>query len=267
MPEFLPNDLLEQLGIMSSDGKVIAAKYHKFRQINRFLEIASDVCGALPGDRVVQIVDFGCGKSYLTFALYYYLHVHKSLEVQITGIDLKQDVIEHCSLLAQNLGYQHLHFECAKINTFVSQSSKIDMVVSLHACDTATDEALIKAIEWNASIILAVPCCQHELYSQINNPLMIPLTKHGIIRERLASLITDAVRANLLEIHNYSVQLVEFIDSEHTTKNILIRAVRNIHASQSVKLIREEYDNFRRFWQIHPFLERSLAERDEDRKE
>ena len=228
LQEGTPIDFLVGLDVMTPEGKVRKERYDKFRQINRYLEFIADVLEELPKDGVVRIIDFGCGKSYLTFAMYYYLHEMQHLDVEINGLDLKKDVIERCNALAAKLGYKGLSFEQGDIADY-SGATKVDLVVSLHACDTATDHAIAKAVSWDAKVILAVPCCQHELNRQIKNDMLKPLLKYGVIKERIAALMTDAVRANLLEELGYKVQILEFIDMEHTPKNLLIRAVKNTH--------------------------------------
>lgn len=233
---------LVALGVMTPQGKVIAKKYDKFRQVNRFLEMVEDVTRHLPKDRPLEVVDFGCGKSYLTFALYHYFKQHRALPVHITGLDLKQEVIQACQTLAAHLNFTELSFEIGAIQNY-QPSKKIDLVISLHACDTATDAALAKAIDWNAEVILCVPCCQHELYAQIENETLVPLLRHGILKERLAALATDAARAELLTAAGYEVQILEFIDLEHTPKNLLLRAVKG--ASQPHRSAAEE--RFKRF--------------------
>ena len=216
---------LMDLGVQSQDGKIIHAKYDKFRQINRFLEFIEDILPQLPRDREVTILDFGCGKSYLTFAMYHYLKELKGYQVRIIGLDLKEDVIEECNRLAEKYGCQGLKFYMGDIAHYQGLQ-QVDMVVTLHACDTATDYALDKAIRWGARVILSVPCCQHELNGQMENELLAPLFQYGLVKERMASLVTDALRAQILESRGYQVQLLEFIDMEHTPKNILIRAVK-----------------------------------------
>lgn len=225
LEEGKPVSFLVDLGVQTEDGRIIKAKYDKFRQINRYLEFIRDIMPKLPGGRIIRIIDFGCGKSYLTFALYYYLHEMHKLPIQVTGLDLKEDVIEHCNGLAKRYGYEGLHFVRGDIADFEG-ADNVDMVVTLHACDTATDHALKKAVEWGAGVILAVPCCQHEVNNQLDCKQLAPLMKYGIIKERTAALFTDAIRANLLEGCGYEVQILEFIDMEHTPKNILIRAVK-----------------------------------------
>lgn len=220
-----PVDFLVGLGVQSPEGKVTKAKYDKFRQINRYLEFIEDVLHKLPKDRTIRIIDFGCGKSYLTFAMYYYLHVLQGRDIQVTGLDLKKDVIDHCNKLAEQLGYDKLHFEHGDIASYTGADA-VDMVVTLHACDTATDYAIAKAIGWNARVIMVVPCCQHEVNKQIHNQLLKPVLKYGLIKERVSALLTDAMRANLMEQAGYDTQILEFIDMEHTPKNLLIRAVR-----------------------------------------
>ena len=220
-----PCAFLAEIGVMTADGKVKSAKYDKFRQINRFLEFVEDILGELPGDGPLRIVDFGCGKSYLTFALHWLLTERHQREVDIRGLDLKADVIRNCSSIAKRLGCEGLSFEVGSIET-CEPTTDIDMTVSLHACDTATDAALGKAVEWNSKVILAVPCCQHELSQRLVPDLLPPVQRHGILRERFASLATDSLRALALEVLGYRAQIVEFIDMDHTAKNLLIRAVR-----------------------------------------
>ncbi len=225
LEEGTPVPFLVELGVMNAQGKVLAAKYDKFRQINRYLEMVEDVAGSLQTGRTLNIVDFGCGKSYLTFALYHYLKVIRGLDIQVIGLDLKEDVIAHCSALAEKLGLDRLQFLVGDIAQYKGLE-RVDMVVTLHACDTATDAALEKAVRWGADVILSVPCCQHELFGQLENALLNPMLTHGIIRERFAALATDSIRASLLDLLGYKTQILEFIDMEHTPKNLLIRAVK-----------------------------------------
>ncbi len=225
LEEGKPVDFLVGLGVQTPDGRVTKSRFDKFRQINRYLEFIEDVIDELPADRPIRIIDFGCGKSYLTFAMYYYLHELQHRDIQVTGLDLKTDVIRHCNELAQKLGYENLKFERGDISTYEG-TDVADMVVTLHACDLATDYALDKAVKWGARVILAVPCCQHELNRQIQCDPLKPVLKYGIIKERMAALLTDALRANLLERQGYETQILEFIDMEHTPKNLLIRAVK-----------------------------------------
>ena len=225
LEEGKPVPFLVDLGVQTADGRTVKSRYDKFRQINRFLEFVADVMPILPKDRCVRIIDFGCGKSYLTFAMYYYLHELNGLDIRVTGLDLKEDVIRRCSALAEKYGYRKLDFRQGDIADFEGED-RVDMVVTLHACDTATDYALYKAVKWNASAILSVPCCQHEVNRQIRNETLEPMLKYGLVRERLSALVTDSVRACLLEEQGYDTQILEFIDMEHTPKNILIRAVK-----------------------------------------
>lgn len=225
LEEGKPVDFLVGLGVQTPDGRVTRARFDKFRQINRYLEFIEDVIDELPKDRTIRIIDFGCGKSYLTFAMYYYLHELQHRDIQVTGLDLKTDVIRHCNELAEKLGYDRLKFERGDISTYEG-TDVADMVVTLHACDLATDYALDKAVKWGARVILAVPCCQHELNRQIKCDPLKPVLKYGIIKERVSALLTDALRANLLEQQGYETQILEFIDMEHTPKNLLIRAVK-----------------------------------------
>lgn len=225
LEEGKPVAFLEDLGVMTADGKVVRSRYDKFRQINRFLEFIEDVLPRLDKSRENVIIDFGCGKSYLTFAMYYYLHELKGYEVRIIGLDLKQDVIDHCNRLSVAYGFDKLKFYHGDIASY-DGVDHVDMVVTLHACDTATDYALEKAVKWDASVILSVPCCQHELNKQMDNELLRPVFQYGLIKERMAALYTDALRAEILENRGYRTQILEFIDMEHTPKNILIRAVK-----------------------------------------
>jgi len=216
---------LVDLGVMTTEGKVIGARYDKFRQINRFLEFIEDILPQLEKGREVTILDFGCGKSYLTFAMYYYLHELMGYDIRIIGLDLKEDVIERCNELGRKYGYQKLTFLKGDIAAY-DGLQEVDMVVTLHACDTATDHALYKAVKWKAGVILSVPCCQHELNTQIVNDILAPVLSYGLIKERMAALVTDALRAEYLAGQGYEAQILEFIDMEHTPKNILIRAVK-----------------------------------------
>ncbi len=225
LEEGTPVLFLQDLGVMTGEGKVVRSKYDKFRQINRFLEFVEDILPKFPRNRKVRILDFGCGKSYLTFAMYYYLKEKKGYDIQITGLDRKEEVIAHCNALAEKYRFENLTFLCGDIASY-KEGDQVDMVVTLHACDTATDYALAKAIGWNASVILSVPCCQHELNRQIENPVLEPAFQYGLVKERMAALYTDAIRAQVLENHGYRTQILEFIDMEHTPKNILIRGVK-----------------------------------------
>ena len=215
---------LRDLGVMTKTGEIVRTKFDKFRQINRFLEFIEDILPQLPKDREVTILDFDCGKSYLTFAMYYYLHELNGYDIRIIGLDLKTDVIEACNQLAKKYGYRKLKFLEGNIADYTG-SDEVDMVVTLHACDTATDFALAKAVGWKAKVILSVPCCQHELNGQMANEVLAPLFSYGLIKERMAALVTDSLRAEYLKREGYDTQILEFIDMEHTPKNILIRAV------------------------------------------
>lgn len=225
LKEGTPVPFLVDLGVQTKEGMIVRSRYDKFKQINRYLEFVEDILPTLEKEKTIHIIDFGCGKSYLTFALYYYLHELKGLNTRITGLDLKADVIEKCNYLAENYGYDKLRFYQGDIRTFEG-ADQVDMVVSLHACDTATDYAIKKAVDWNARVLFAVPCCQHEVNGQIQSGLLSPVLKYGLLKERLSAILTDAVRANLLEEAGYDTQVLEFIDMEHTPKNILIRAIK-----------------------------------------
>nr|WP_288828309.1 SAM-dependent methyltransferase [uncultured Clostridium sp.] len=225
LKEGIPIPFLVDLGVMTENGTIIRSRYDKFRQINRFLEFIEDILPRLYKDRENVIIDFGCGKSYLTFAMYYYLHVQKGYSIRIIGLDLKQTVIDNCNRLSERYGYGKLRFYHGDIASYEGVN-QVDMVVTLHACDIATDYALAKAVSWGASVILSVPCCQHELNKQMENSMMAPVFQYGLIKERMAALYTDALRAEILENQGYRTQILEFIDMEHTPKNILIRAVK-----------------------------------------
>ncbi|MGO4694040.1 SAM-dependent methyltransferase [Paenibacillus sp. 2TAB26] len=250
---------LVELGIMTQEGLVHAKKQDKYRQINRFLEMVTDVLAYLPTDREITIVDFGCGKSYLTFALYHLLAVEQKRNINIIGLDLKADVIAFCSELAEKLGYDKLKFLVGDIAEY-EELQAADMVVTLHACDTATDAALAKAVNWGASVIMSVPCCQHELFKQVKSDVLSPLLSQGLLKERFSALATDAARGTLLEVLGYKVSMLEFVDPEHTPKNLLIRAVRSEQHGLSMKKW-EEYEQFRQFLNISPSLEHMLSER------
>ena len=257
LPEGKPVDFLVGLGVQTPDGRIARNRYDKFRQINRYLEFIEDVLEELPGDRTIRIIDFGCGKTYLTFAMYYYLHELKHKDIRVTGLDLKAEVIDHCNQLAKRLGYDKLHFEKGDISTYEGENA-VDMVVSLHACDTATDYALEKAVRWNAQVIMAVPCCQHELNRQIQCKELQPVLRYGLIKERIAALVTDALRANLLEQQGYDTQILEFIDMEHTPKNLLIRAVKRKGMQPARN--RGDISEVTKMLQVAPTLEKLLQE-------
>jgi SAM-dependent methyltransferase len=258
LQEGVPVPFLVALGIMTNDGKVIAKKYDKFRQINRFLEMVRDVIHDLPQDRCLEIVDFGCGKAYLTFALHYYLHELEKRKIRIQGLDLKKEVITNCQQLSERLKLEGLSFAVGDINDFTCEG-KVDMMIALHACDTATDAALEKAVRWNTGVILCVPCCQHELYPQVHSDNLETLFRHGILKERMAALATDAARADLLTMLGYTVQILEFIDMEHTPKNLLLRAVKGV-SEEKKKQAKERYQLFKKELNIFPSLEKRFPD-------
>lgn len=246
---------LYQLGLSNSEGKILPQKMDKYRQINRILEMVSDTLHLFTGK--IHIVDFGCGKAYLTFALYHLLRDIRGFEVEMTGLDLKEDVIAFCQQLAEKCGYTSLRFEVGDIAGFKPRGT-VDMVVALHACDTATDAALAQAVKWKARVILAAPCCQHELYGQLSSKLLEGLLHYGVLRERLAALVTDAARAQLLEMHGYSTQILEFIDSAHTPKNLLIRAVQGNSEEKKNQAVQRLHD-LKKTLSINPSLEAFLS--------
>lgn len=257
LEEGIPVPFLIDLGVMTQNGNIVNAHYDKFRQINRFLEYIEDILPSLPTDRELRILDFGCGKSYLTFAIYYYLKILKGYPVRITGLDLKEDVIRHCNELAVKYGYNKLEFLCGDI-AYYDGCSQVDMVVTLHACDTATDYALAKAVGWGAKVILSVPCCQHELNKQMKNDLLSPVLHYGILKERMAALMTDGLRAQILEANGYRTQILEFIDMAHTPKNLLIRAVYNGHCADN----KAQIDELLAAFDVNPTLYRLLCKKD-----
>lgn len=244
--ENTPCDFLIELGVMNEVGKVYKKKYDKFRQINKFLEMVDDAVDDNILSDDFTIIDFGCGKAYLMFALYYYFTKIRNIQVKIIGLDLKEDVIQFCQNVSEKLNYQNLKFKVGNIQDY-TENTKVNMVVTLHACDTATDAALVKAIKWNADIIMSVPCCQHELFGKIDNDNLKPMLKYGLIKERLSSLTTDTLRGLFLETKGYDVQLLEFIALEHTPKNILIRAVK---VNRNREKAQKEYTNFKEFWKL-----------------
>lgn len=249
-------DFLIYLGVMTKDKKVVKAKYNKFRQINKYLELLKSSVDTLPTDRPLKIVDFGCGKAYLTFALYYYIVKILGREAYITGLDLKENVIDYCNKVAKELNYETLEFQKGDIKNY-SRTQDVDMVIMLHACDNATDEGIVQSIKFNAKIIIAVPCCQHEFFPQIKNDSLKPMLTHGIIKERLSALVTDSLRAQILKAVGFEVSVMEFIETEHTPKNIAIKAVRKGGFNKSAY---DEYTSFRDNFSLNPYIEKRFVE-------
>ena len=250
---------LVDMGVFTKEGKVVRTMYDKYRQINRFLELVNDEMDRFPADKPLHIIDFGCGKSYLTFILYYYLVQVRGMDVSITGLDLKAAVIGRCNAAAEKYGYDKLHFELGDINGY-TPDGPVDMVIMLHACDTATDYALYNAVTWDVKLILSVPCCQHEVNAQMQAEHLSLFTRYGLIQERMAALLTDAARADLLTYRGYSTQVVEFIDMAHTPKNILLRARKaNLPESTRQKALEEVRTAMEEF-HVRPTLYRLLAE-------
>ena len=282
IPDGEPVDFLVRLGVMDKDGRVFKKHYGKFRQINRYLEIVEDVFPYLPeyaDGRPLKIIDFGCGKAYLTFAIYYYLKVLKQRNVEIIGLDLKTDVIDFCNKVAHDLKYHELKFLMGDIADYTSDHA--DMVVTLHACDTATDYALINAVSWNTKVILSVPCCQHELFSQIKSDVHQPMLKHGILKDRLTEYLTDGLRGLKLEACGYDVAMIEFTSLEHTARNIMIKAVKNDASADALEAAengadrrqqsailraaeakasraQRQYEELRDFYQVRPTIDQLM---------
>ncbi|MEA3422193.1 MAG: SAM-dependent methyltransferase [Bacillota bacterium] len=254
LKEGTPYSFLTYLGVMTEEGKVKQQRYDKFKQLNRYLELVEDVVGNIDQD-FIRIIDFGCGKAYLTFALYHYLVEVLNKDVEIIGLDLKENVIQFGNETAKALGYDKLKFLKGDIQSF-NEERPVDMVISLHACDTATDDSLVKGIQWGAKVIMAVPCCQHELFGKVKSDSLNGLLKYGIYKERISALLTDALRASLLEQNGYKVDAVEFISLEHTAKNIMLRAVKSKDHDKNVN---EEYDKLKEIFGIKDFhMERNL---------
>lgn len=246
--EGIPVPALIDLGIMQADGKVTKAGYDKFKQINRFLEIIDD---SVKNEEKLNIIDFGCGKSYLTFILYYYFNEIKKMNVKITGLDLKEDVIDNCNKIALKYGYSDLKFYKGDIADY-KEKNDIDMIVTLHACDTATDYALYHAIKMNVRFIFSVPCCQHEINLQLDGEKLHVINKFGIMKDRFSALLTDGIRANILQYFGYKTNVMEFVDFENSPKNLLIRAVKTNNSKN--EKIKAEIDEIIKEYNIHQTL-------------
>lgn len=258
IPEGVPFEALREMGVFTEEGKVVKAQYDKFRQINRFLELLQDVIKE--EKRPLHFVDFGCGKSYLTFVVYHYFHNICGYDLSMTGIDLKEDVIRHCSETAERYGYDTLKFCMGSIDSFETDRP-VDLVLSLHACDTATDDAIFRAVSWGSSRIFSVPCCQHELNGQMKQGMHNILSRYGIVQERFAALLTDTIRANLLTALGYQTQILEFVDLQHTPKNLLIRAKKQERMSMdSRRKAYEEVKAAMREYKVVPKLYKLLRE-------
>ena len=255
LPESEPVDFLIELGVQQKNGNINKSRYDKFKQINRYLEFVEDILPVFGELESIRIIDFGCGKSYLTFALYYYLCKKKQYKIEIIGLDLKKDVIDTCNRLKDKLQYNGLTFLQGDIKDYEEQG-KVDMVVSLHACDTATDYAIEKAILWGARVIMAVPCCQHELFSQIESDINQPMLKHGIIKDKFTELLTNSLRGLKLEAAGYDVNMIEFTSLEHTAKNVMIKAVLLDKENPAAKeKASQEYEALKKFYNVNPTID------------
>lgn len=267
--EGTPVPFLIKLGVMGEDGKVFKNSYDKFRQINKYLEFIDDTIREMQNKKLIEnhikVVDFGCGKSYLTFALHYYLNNIREFTYEIIGLDLKKDVMEKCNKIAKELNCENLEFLTGDIKDF-DKLQNVDLIFSLHACNNATDYALLKGLELGAKAILAVPCCQHEFNEKMSKnkgseffQTELPLGKHGILFERFTSLATDAFRAQCLELCGFKTQVMEFIDMEHTPKNILIKAIREKISKENLEKKYTEYRRFKEYLGLEPLLDELLA--------
>lgn len=264
IPDGTPCPFLIEIGVMNNKGVVKNNHYKKFRQINRFLEMLDDLYKneiKEEDSKEFHIVDFGCGKSYLTFAINHYFLEIKKVKAKITGVDLKQEVIDHCNQISQKLQYDQLNFVHGFIHDFKIDQD-IDLVITLHACDTATDDAILFSLNHQAQKMMFVPCCQHELNKQLANNESQPMLKHGIFRDRMTALVTDTMRTQLIEACGYKVQSMEFIDLEHTAKNILLRCIKTPKTEDQNKKSLELYKQFKSQWGITPYLEKKLIEKD-----
>ena len=257
LPEGDPVPYLVELGVQSPDGRVRSQRRAKFRQVNRFVELVEDIVPRLP-EGPLRVVDFGSGRAYLTFALHDLLVRRHGRVVDLLGLDVKEDVVAECEALARRLDASGLRFEIGDIAD--ADLEGVDLVVTLHACDTATDAALDRAVRGGARVILAVPCCQHELLGQLDNDVLRPLLRHGTLRERFVAEATDAARARLLELAGYDVQVVEFVALEHTPKNVLLRATRTERPERDRERLAREYRVFADSLGIEPALERLLGD-------
>lgn len=253
-------DFLVALGVQDKNGRIFDKKRSKFRQINRFLEMVADVEDRIVTGDSLYILDLCCGKSYLSFAVYYYFSEIKGLTVTMDCVDLKKDVIDFCSRVADGLGYTGLHFHAGDIRTFAIRRTP-DLTVSLHACDIATDIVLAKAIDSSSRVILSTPCCHHEMMHQLkpqSHPLDF-LLEHSILKQKFADAATDALRCKILEMNGYNVTALELIDPEETPKNVLIRATRRTRtAPERLDRLRQEYDAICTLLGISPYLRSHL---------
>lgn len=258
IPAGTPDSFLYALGITNKQGEVRAGMQGKYHQINEFLRIIEQVIPGIKADgRPIRVVDCGSGNAYLTFAAYHYLHDTCGLDVRVVGIEVNDELTRKCSDLRDTLGWQGLEFKASKIADYVPDEPP-DIVLSLHACDTATDDAIARGILWGSQAILASPCCQHELHEQLHAPLFRPILRHGILRERLADILTDAFRALVLRIMGYRTSVIQFVSPEHTSKNLMIRAEKAFKPGHAVSA--REYKELKEYWEVSPCIEELLGD-------
>lgn len=257
LPEGRADRLLEVMGIATTDGRIKPTMRAKFTQINEFLKHLThrlDDAELRSLGRPLEILDCGCGSSYLTLAAHHYLNDVLAIPARLIGVDVNDEVIRKSVQRAERLGAAEVNFTCSPIQAV---EAKPDIVFALHACDTATDDALARAVASETKLILSVPCCHHHLNEQIQSEVLRPILRHGILHQRAADIATDAFRALALRIMGYRTEVVEFISPEHTARNLMIRAVRGVPAGEAAFI--REYQDMKRFWNATPFIETALG--------